>query len=59
MTEKDKIQLLHLLNIALNHVKYRPSLANTIANAHNVIKDIMSVEEIDHRSGTYEPEYQQ
>jgi len=59
MTEKQKNELLYLLDIIIDEVKNRPSIVEPIIIAHNTIKDIMSEEEIDHRAGSYEPEYQQ
>jgi len=59
MTEKDKSTLLFLLNNAIDEVKTRPSLAEPLITAHNVVKEIMSDEELDHRAFNYEPEYQQ
>jgi len=59
MTEKQKNELLYLLDIIIDEVKNRPSIVEPIIIAHNTIKDIMSEEEIDHRAGSYEPEYPQ
>jgi len=59
MTETQKSQLLYLLDIVIDEVKTRPSIVDPIITAHNVIKDIMSEEEIDHRAAHYEPEYAQ
>ena len=59
MTEDQKTQLLYLLSIASNELPKDSYEQFCVDKSRDIIKDIMSEEEIDYRAGSYEAEYPQ